>query len=231
MTANCSSFNTKQCIHHQIKRTCPKGMDSCMRTHVSGIFNGATIDVEKRSCASTSTCGSLKTSCDRDRMNLTDVKCDWSCCRSDLCNVGHDVGYSPILFLVVAFLTVFLWPTIFKTPAVVTKRLWLNSTCLLILGRFWTICITAECIRKTWEHISCIERQYAHLWMVVFLAMTNYIQRTLFKFCWRMHPFCCCFCCCCCCHFCFLNVTQRSPIAWQPKQKPLWRQGQGKTFQ
>lgn len=152
MTASCSSFNTEQCIHHQIKRTCPKGMDSCMRTHVSGIFNGATIDVEKRSCASTSTCGSLKTSCDRDQMNFTDVKCDWSCCRSDLCNVGHDVGYSPILLLVVAFLTVFLWPTIFKTPAVVTKRLWLNSTCLLILGRFWTICITGECIRKTWEH-------------------------------------------------------------------------------
>lgn len=152
MTANCSSFNTEQCIHHQIKRTCPKGMDSCMRTHVSGIFNGATIDVEKRSCASTSTCGSLKTSCDRLRMNFTDVKCDWSCCRGDLCNVGRDVGYSPILLLVVAFLTVFLWPTIFKTPAVVTNRLWLNSTCLLILGRFWTICITGDCVRKTWEH-------------------------------------------------------------------------------
>ena len=79
-----------------------------MRARVSGIFNGATIDVEKRSCASTSTCGSLKTSCDRLRMNFTDVKCDWSCCRSDLCNVGHDVGYSPLLLLVVAFLTVFL---------------------------------------------------------------------------------------------------------------------------
>ena len=111
MTAGCDSFNTKQCIRHQTKRICPKGMDSCMWTRVHGIFNNRTIDVEQRSCATGHTCGSLQTSCDWNNNN-TDLKCGWSCCKSDLCNVGNDASYSPVtgcfLRLLVALLTLFL---------------------------------------------------------------------------------------------------------------------------
>ena len=73
-----------------------------MRTRVRGIDNGVKVDAEKRSCASNDTCGSLKTSCDWHHGN-SDLKCDWSCCASDLCNGGRDANSRPIahLFLLV----------------------------------------------------------------------------------------------------------------------------------
>lgn len=119
---------------------------------VSGIFNGVMIDVEKRFCVSIFICGSLKILCDCFWMNFMDVKCDWLCCCGDLCNVGYDVGYSFILFFVVVFLIVFFWFIIFKMLVVVINRLWLNSMCLFILGRFWMICIIGKCVRKIWEY-------------------------------------------------------------------------------
>jgi len=105
-TPSCSSSQTPhECAAHQTKATCPEGLDHCVRSR----FTNASIDIEKRSCASSKTCGSLKLSCDHLKAKDRRVKCHWSCCQEDLCNASvYPVTQFVMLVIVACVLYAFL---------------------------------------------------------------------------------------------------------------------------
>lgn len=103
-TPSCSVSQTPdQCAANQTRTTCPEGLDYCVRSR----FTNASIDIEKRSCASSKTCGSLDFSCKKH--NAQDgVKCDWSCCQEDFCNATvYPIAECAMTVIIASLLYVF----------------------------------------------------------------------------------------------------------------------------
>ncbi|KAL9985531.1 hypothetical protein ACROYT_G007948 [Oculina patagonica] len=101
-TVNCSSYTADQCDKKQIRVYCPQGLNLCMRSSL----HGASVDIEKRSCASERTCGSAKVYCEHHR-KTAGVTCDWSCCDKDLCNASVHLTAQCLMLVVIACLLSF----------------------------------------------------------------------------------------------------------------------------
>lgn len=112
-TKNCSSSQTPdQCVAHQTRATCPEGLNYCVRSR----FTNASIDIEKRSCATLKTCGSLNVSCEQHKKARGgNVTCDWSCCQKDLCNAGvYPIAQCLMPVMTACVLYAFLGPYDFR---------------------------------------------------------------------------------------------------------------------
>ena len=89
------------------EKTCPSGMDMCMKVH--GEADGK--ETTTRTCSNKDACEAAKEVCKKVKEVKKDAECDVGCCDSGLCNAGSAPSFSVVL---ITLCSLFSWMSFFK---------------------------------------------------------------------------------------------------------------------